>query len=97
MDVDDPVYFWATGILKCGVSLETAAADIDVIARQTARMHPDDYPKKFRALMKPLNDVVLGSFKMTMLLLFAAVGLLLFISSSNVATCSMAKLAPSLA
>ena len=84
-DVDDPVYFWATGILKRGVSLETAAADIDVIARQTARMHPDDYPKKFRALMKPLNDVVLGSVKMTMLLLFAAVGLLLFISSSNVA------------
>lgn len=84
-DVDDPVYFWATGILKRGVSLETAAADIDVIARQTARMHPDEYPKKFRALMKPLNDVVLGSFKMTMLLLFAAVGLLLFISSSNVA------------
>jgi hypothetical protein len=79
-DVDDPVYFWATGIVKRGVSLETAAADIDVIARQTARMHPDDYPKKFRALMKPLNDVVLGSFKMTMLLLFAAVGLLLFIS-----------------
>ena len=84
-DVDDPVYFWATGILKRGVSLETAAADIDVIARQTARMHPDDYPKKFRAIMKPLNDVVLGSFKKTMLLLFAAVGLLLFISCSNVA------------
>src|SRR5215469_5011389 len=84
-DVDDPVYFWATGILKRGVSLETAAADIDVIAQQTARMHPDDYPRKFRALMKPLNDVVLGSFKKTMLLLFAAVGLLLFISCSNVA------------
>src|SRR5215469_15084087 len=84
-DVDDPVYFWATGIVKRGVSLETAAADIDVIARQTARMHPDDYPKKFRALMKPLNDVVLGSFKMTMLLLCAAVGMLLFISCSNVA------------
>jgi putative ABC transport system permease protein len=84
-DVDDPIYFWATGILKRGVSLETAAADIDVIAQQTARMHPDDYPKKFRALMKPLNDVVLGSFKTTMLLLFAAVGLLLFISCSNVA------------
>lgn len=84
-DVDDPLYFWATGILKRNVSFETAAADIDVIARQLARVHADDYPKKFRVTMKFLNDVVLGGFKQTLLLLFAAVGLLLFISSSNVA------------
>lgn len=84
-NVDDPLYFWATGILKRDVSFETAAADIDVIARQLAHVHPDDYPKKFRVTMKALNDVVLGGFKRTLLLLFAAVGLLLFISCSNVA------------
>jgi hypothetical protein len=43
---DDPFYFWASGILKKGVSLETAAADIDVIAREVAKIHTDDYPKK---------------------------------------------------
>jgi putative ABC transport system permease protein len=84
-DVDDPLYFWATGILKRDVSFETAAADIDVVARQLARIHPDDYPKNFQVVMKRLNDVVLGGFKQTLLLLFAAVGLLLFISCSNVA------------
>jgi len=84
-DVDDPFYFWATGILKPGVSFETAAADIDVIARQTALVHKEDYPKNFRVTMRWLNDVVLGGFKQTLLLLFAAVGLLLFISCSNVA------------
>src|SRR5215475_6840633 len=47
-DVDDPLYFWATGILKPGVSLMTAAADVDVIFRRLAPIHPDDYPKKFR-------------------------------------------------
>jgi hypothetical protein len=83
-DVDDPIYFWATGILKRGVSFETAAADIDVIARQLTHVHPNDYPKNFRVTMKGLNDVVLGDFKRTLLLLFAAVGLLLFISCSNV-------------
>ena len=84
-DVDDPLYFWATGILKRGVSFATAEADIDVMARQVAKVHPDDYPKKFRVSMKWLNDTVLGHQKQTLLLLFVAVGLLLFICCSNVA------------
>jgi putative ABC transport system permease protein len=84
-DIDDPLFFWATGILKQNVSFETASADIDVIARQLAPSYPDDYPKKFRVNLKFLNDVVLGGLKRTLLLLLAAVGLLLFISCSNVA------------
>lgn len=84
-DVDDPLFFWATGILKRDATLQTAAADVDVIFRQLAPVHPDNYPKKFRVETKWLNDVVLGNFKKTFLLLFAAVGLLLFISCSNVA------------
>jgi putative ABC transport system permease protein len=90
-DVDDPLYFWATGILKRDVSFETAAADIDVIARSLAPVHADDYPKKFRVTMRFLNDVVLGGFKRTMLLLLAAVGLLVFISCSNVAGLLLAR------
>ena len=84
-DVDDPLYFWATGILKRNVNFETAAADIDAIARQLAPLHPDQYPKKFRVTMRWLNDVILGHFKQTLLVLLAAVGLPLFISCSNVA------------
>jgi putative ABC transport system permease protein len=90
-DVDDPLYFWATGILKPGVSLDTAAADVDVIFRQLAKARPDGYPKNFRTTAKFLNDVVMANFKQTLLLLFAAVGLLLFISCSNVAGLLLAQ------
>ena len=90
-DVDDPVYFWATGILKKGISLQTAAADVDVIFRQVAPKTPDAYPKNFFVQTKWLNDVVVGDFKKTYFLLLAAVGLLLFISCSNVAGLLLAQ------
>ena len=88
---DEPIYFWATGILKRGVSLETAKSDIGAIARHFVDIHPDEYPKNYRVSMKMLNDVVVGNFKKVLLLLFAAVALLLLISCSNVAGLLLAQ------
>ena len=90
-DVDDPLYFWGTGILKQGVSLETGAADVDAVFRRLAPLHPDDYPKQFRTKTQWLNDLIMQNFKRTLFLLFAAVGLLLFISCSNVAGLLLAQ------
>jgi putative ABC transport system permease protein len=88
---DDPFYFWATGILKKGISLDTASADIDVIARQEAKIYPDEYPKKFRVTTKKLSDIILSDFKQTLLLLFGAAALVLLISCSNVAGLLLAR------
>jgi putative ABC transport system permease protein len=82
----DPTYFFATGIIKRNVSLQTAAADIQVIAQTLVPLHPHDYPQHFQMTAKPMNEVIVDDFKQTLTLLIAAVVLLLLISSSNVAS-----------
>jgi predicted permease len=86
MDSDDPVYFFATGIIKRNVSLQTAAADLQVIAQHIVPLHRQDYPEHFQMDARPMNEVIVDDFKQTLTYLIAAVVLLLLISSSNVAS-----------
>jgi predicted permease len=86
MDQHDPMFFFATGLVKRNVSRETAAADIQVIAKQLATLHARDYPEHFQMTARPMNEVIVDDFKQTLFLLIAAVVLLLLISSSNVAS-----------
>ena len=86
MDQHDPMFFFATGLVKRNVSRERAAADIQVIAKQLATLHARDYPEHFQMTARPMNEVIVDDFKQTLFLLIAAVVLLLLISSSNVAS-----------
>ncbi len=86
IDSPEPTYFFATGIIKRNVSLQTAAADIQVIAQTLLPLHRRDYPEHFQMSAKPMNEVIVDDFKQTLTLLIAAVVLLLLISSSNVAS-----------
>lgn len=85
-DNTDPWYFFATGLIKPGVSRQTAGADLQVIAKQLATVYPKDYPEHFQMTVRPLNEVIVDDFKTTLFLLIGAVLLLLLISSSNVAS-----------
>lgn len=85
-DDSDPVYFFATGLLKRNVSRQTAAADLQVIAKQLVALFPKDYPEHFQMDARRMNEVIVSDFKETLFLLLGAVVVLLLISSSNVAS-----------
>jgi putative ABC transport system permease protein len=87
--------------LKPGVTRETASADLDVIVRRLAILHPDDFPKHFTARVLSAADFFMtpqkgwGGFssdlKHLLYDLLAAVAMLLLIACSNVANLLLAR------
>ncbi|HKN75981.1 MAG TPA: ABC transporter permease [Candidatus Acidoferrum sp.] len=91
--------------VKRGVTMAAASAELDVLARQLAAMHPkdDDYPKKFTTRLVTANEYLLGesgagqvfdtgiNLKSILYDLLAAVLLLLLIACSNVANLLLAR------
>ncbi len=91
--------------LKRGVTLASASAEMNVLAKRLAAMHPDsdDYPKKFTARVIVANDYLMGpsgagvvvnskiDLKSILYDLLAAVLVLLLIACSNVANLLLAR------
>ena len=87
--------------LKPGVTIETASADLEVIVKRLALLHPDDFPKHFTARVMSAADFFmspqkgwggLGSdIKQLLYIMFAAVTMLLLIACSNVANLLLAR------
>jgi putative ABC transport system permease protein len=86
-------YFYLQAKLKPGVTLEQAAADIDVIAHRLAKIYPKEYPKQFKVHIVSWVDSLVGQFRRTLYTLAAAVGLLLLIACFNVANMLLARAA----
>ena len=87
--------------LKPGLTLETASADLDLIVKRLALLHPDDFPKHFTARIQSATDSLLGpqggattfhsDMKHLLYDLLAAVAMLLLIACSNVANLLLAR------
>lgn len=86
-----PRYLWAMGRRKPGISLQAAAADLQVLAHGLAKIYPKEYPKSFTVITKSLADTVVQDFKTMLYILIGAVLMLLLISCSNVANLLLAR------
>lgn len=87
--------------LKPGVSLQAASADLDVILRGLAALHPSEFPKHFSVRAESATDYLLAprgggvlfrsDIKHLLYDLLAAVSMLLLIACGNVANLLLAR------
>ena len=91
--------------LKPGVTLQMASADLDLVVKRLAVLHPNDFPKHFAASVESAGDFLMGpggmgtaggagfdsDIKHLLYDLLVAAMLLLLIACSNVANLLLAR------
>jgi predicted permease len=78
-------YFQAAGLLKRGVSLDQANAQMKLAADQFRRLYPAALDPKESFAVDPLRDTIVSDVRKSLLVLLGAVGLVLLIACANVA------------
>ncbi len=77
--------------LARGVTEQQAEREISLVAQRIAKRYPQFYPDHFTIKVVSLIDGVVGSFRVTLYTLGAAVALLLLIACANVANMLLAR------
>jgi len=83
-------YLRGIGLLKPGITLAAANAELETIGQQLARAYPDTN-SNFIPLARPLQDVLVRSAKTPLMVLLGAVLCVLLIVVANVANLLMAR------
>ncbi len=79
--------------LKPGLTLASAQSRLDALVAALKKQYPADYPAQteWTVRLAPLSESVVGNLRQSLLLLFAAVGLVLLIGCVNVANLVLAR------
>jgi len=83
-------FLHAYGRMRAGVSVEQVQADLSSIAAALEAEYPDTNDG-WGAMVRPLEDVVLGSSRPQLLIFMASVGLILLIACANLANMTLAR------
>ena len=81
---------YAVALMKDGVTFESAAADMDTIARRLEQEHPTSN-HGLRVAMIPYYEAIVGQIRPTLYLLLGAVGFVLLIACANLANLMLAQ------
>lgn len=82
--------FLAVARVKSGVSLETAQTELNGIAARLAQQYPDSNEGRGVSVAR-LQDQMVGDVRLTLYLMWAAVGVVLLIACANTATLLLSK------
>ena len=77
--------------LKAGASVESARAEMKGISASLAREFPNDYALDEIALVRPLQEQIVGKVRATMWLLLGATGFVLLIACANFANLMLSR------
>jgi predicted permease len=79
-------------LVKPGVSLEAARAELEGIAARLKADYPNAYPEGYSVTLTPWKDVLVRNARPTLLILMGAVALVLLVACANVGNLTLARL-----